>query len=104
MLLNASQRFSPRPESSSFVLLAGVLFLLDRFERTGDARVYGIAVPQLLWVNTHGLFAVGIALCGIHLVSELLQGLGGGPPGLRPARLRRLGAVTLLAGLAALAN
>ncbi len=104
MLLNAAFRFSPRPESSSFVLLAGVLALLDRFERTGDARVYGIVVLQLIWVNTHGLFALGIALCGIHLAAELLRALGGAPQGLRTARVRRLGAVTLLALLAALAN
>ena len=103
MLLNASHRFSPRPELSSFVLLAGVLALLDRFERTGDARVYGIVALQLVWVNLHGLFALGIALCGIHLAAELFQALAGGTHGRRTARVRRLGAVTLLASLAALA-
>ena len=104
MLVNAGFRFSPRPESSSFVLLAAVLALLDRFERTGDAWIYAVVALQVVWVNLHGLFALGIALCGIHLVSELLESLVGSGSGLRLQRLKRLGTVTLLASLSALLN
>jgi hypothetical protein len=104
MLLAAAGRLQPRPEIPSFVLLAWILHLLDRFERTPDRLVYAIAALQLLWVNVHGLFAVGIALCAIHLVAELLRGLGRSGEGLRMDRVRRLAALTLLAALISLAN
>jgi hypothetical protein len=104
MLLVAAGRLQPRPEIPSFVLLAWILSLLDRFERTPDRLVYAIVPLQLLWVNVHGLFAVGIALCAIHLVAELLRALGRSGQGLRVDRVRRLAAVTLLAVLVSLAN
>ncbi|MEE2679958.1 MAG: hypothetical protein VX546_15355 [Myxococcota bacterium] len=104
MLLNGADRFSPRPESSSFVLLAGVLALLDRFERRGDARVYAIVLLQVIWVNLHGLFALGVALCGIQLVAELLRKWGGDPKARERGRVWRIAAVTVLAAAAALAN
>jgi hypothetical protein len=104
LLVLACFRFMPRPELLTFVLLAAVLLLLDRFERTGDAWVYAVLPVQLLWTNVHGLFAVGVALCGLHLAGELLRPLGEAGAGLRVERVRRLAAVTALAGLAALAN
>jgi len=94
MLLVSANRIMPRPELPTFVLLAGAIHLLDRFERTGGRAVYGIVAIQLLWVNFHGLYALGIALCAIHLAGECLRPLGG--ESVRGARLRRLGAVTAL--------
>lgn len=104
MLLVIADRLMPRPELPTFVCLAGVLALLDRYARRPDLWVYGIVAIQLVWVNVHGLFALGIAVCGIAWVSELLRPLVAPGQALRPARLRRLGAVTALAALASLAN
>jgi hypothetical protein len=104
MLLVAANRLQARPETPSFVLLAGILWLLDRFERTGSRSVYAIVALQLVWANLHGLFAVGIAVCAIHLAGELLRPLGRAGADLRWERVRRLAAVTALAALASLAN
>ncbi len=104
MLLVASDRFMPRPELPSFVLLAAILALLDRFERTGDKWVYWIIPVQILWVNVHGLFALGIALCAIHLASIVSRPLLNPGMSIDIARLRRLGVVTLLATVASLLN
>ncbi len=104
MLLVAASRIQARPELPSFVLLAWILYLLDRFERRPDRLVYAIVPLQLVWVNVHGLFAVGIAVCAIHLVAELLRALGRDGGGIRVDRVRRLAAVLLLATLASLAN
>ena len=104
MLMVACDRFMPRPELTSFVLLAAVLALLDRFERRSDAWVYGIVGVQLLWVNVHGLFALGVALCAMSLVGEVLRPLGTRGGGLRVDRVRRLAAVTALAAVASLVN
>ncbi|MFQ5417228.1 MAG: hypothetical protein ACE5FL_09305, partial [Myxococcota bacterium] len=58
----------------------------------------------LVWVNVHGLFAVGISVCALALAGELCRPLSPQRAALRPARLRRLAAVTGLACLASLAN
>jgi hypothetical protein len=104
MLLVAANRLQARPETPSFALLAGVLLLLDRFERTGGRSVYAVALLQLVWVNVHGLFALGIGVCAIHLLGELLRPLGRRGEGLRRDRVRRLAAATALAALVSLAN
>lgn len=100
-LLTASERFLDRPEMLSFVLLAAVVALLERDQRRSDGWVYAIVPLQLLWVNVHGLFALGIARCGIALAAELFcvaRGSG------RVDRAYRLGFVVVLACLASLAN
>ncbi len=104
MLLVAGDRFSPRPEVESFVFLAAVLLLLDRFTRRPDARVYAIGAVQLLWVNLHGLFALGIAVCAIYLAAELLRPLLAPGERLAGPRLRRLAALTALAAGISLVN
>jgi hypothetical protein len=104
MLLVACDRFMPRPELPTFVCLAAVLALLDRYTRRGDVWVYAIVAVQLVWVNVHGLFALGIAVCGIQLVSEIVQPLVAPGQRLRRDRVQRLAAVTALAALASFAN
>ncbi len=104
MLLVISERLMPRPELPSFLFLAALLRLFDRFERSGDAWIYAVVPVQLLWANMHGLFAVGLAVCAIHLVGELALPLGQPGASVRWPRVRRLAAVSLLSALAALAN
>ena len=104
MLVVAGSRLQARPELPSFVLLAWVLRLLDRFARAPDRRVYAIGALQLVWVNVHGLFAAGIGVCAIELAGELLRALGRAGEPLRTDRVRRLAAVTLLAALVSVAN
>ncbi|MDJ0853307.1 MAG: hypothetical protein QNK04_33490 [Myxococcota bacterium] len=104
VLLVASDRLMARPELPSFLLLAALLRLFDRFERTGDAWIYAVVPIQVLWANVHGLFAVGLAVCAIHLAGELALPLGQPGASLRWARVRRLAAVTALGALAAFAN
>jgi tetratricopeptide (TPR) repeat protein len=104
MLASAGDRFMPRPELPSFVCLAAVLALLDRFERRGDVWVYAIVPVQLLWINVHGLFALGLAVVGIHLAAEVVRPLVQPGASLRRARLLRLGGVLALSVLASLLN
>jgi len=104
VLLVAADRVMPRPELPTFVCLAGVLALLERFRARPDAWVYGIVAIQLVWANVHGLFALGIATCAIHTAGELLRPLLFPGESLRRERVRRLAAVTTLAAAAALCN
>ncbi len=104
MLILACDRFMPRPELLTFLCLAGVLALLERHGRRPDRWVFGVVAIQLVWVNVHGLYALGLALCGIYLSAELLRPLVSPGESLRPAELRRLAAVTGLATAASLLN
>jgi hypothetical protein len=115
VLLVTLDRLEPRPELLSFVLLAAVLTVLDRqlgepgaagFGRSpparGAAAVAAILAIQLLWVNLHGLFALGIAVCAICLIAEPVGILRGQRPS--AARVGWLAAATALAVAASLAN
>ena len=104
MLLVACDRFMPRPELPSFVLLAAQLALLDRFTRRGDAWVYAAVAVQVVWVNVHGLFALGLAVCAIYLFAEVVRPLLDPDERFSARRVRRLAVLTALASLASLAN
>jgi tetratricopeptide (TPR) repeat protein len=104
MLAVAADRFTPRPELPSFLCLAALLALLARFERRPDAWLWAALPIQVLWVNVHGLFALGLAVLLVHLVAELVHPVVRPGEGFRPARIRRLAAVTVVAALASLAN
>jgi tetratricopeptide (TPR) repeat protein len=103
-LLVVSDRIMPRPELLTFVFLAAVFALLERFTRKNDAWVYAIVGVQLLWANVHGLFAVGVAVCGAYLVAEVLRPFVLPGSRVRAAWIRRLATVTAISALAALAN
>jgi hypothetical protein len=103
-LLVAADRLMPRPELPTFVCLAALLALCHRFERRGDAWIYAVIPVQIVWVNVHGLFAVGLAVLAIYLAGELLRPLVQPGAALRKERIRRLLAVTALATLASLLN
>jgi hypothetical protein len=104
LLILSCSRFMPRPELVSFVLLAALLRILDRFDRTGDAWVYAIIPLQLIWVNVHGLFALGIAICGMYFVGEIVRALTELSGAKRWNHVRRLGVAMSLGTLVCVAN
>ncbi|MCC6847598.1 MAG: tetratricopeptide repeat protein [Deltaproteobacteria bacterium] len=107
-LVISSPRFVPRPELLSFLYFALYLRLLEGRLRNGRA-VFLLVPLQILWVNTQGIFAVGIALIGCYWLGATLAFLPL-PRGWReesaldPAAWRRLTAVLGLATLACLLN
>jgi hypothetical protein len=96
MLLAARERFMERPELPTFLLLAALLALLYRYERSPSRLVYAIVPLQLVWANLHGLFAVGIAVCALALAAELVRPLFVTGAELRRERVRDLAAVSAL--------
>ncbi len=95
MLVIASSRFMPRPGLASLGLLTIVLMLFDRHHRSPDRWIYGVIPVIFVWVNVHGLFALGIAVCGIHLVGELIRPVCRPGTRIRTKMLRRFALVTL---------
>ncbi len=99
LLVVASNRVMPRPELPTFVLLATQLLLLDRWLRHGGRALWLVVPLQLVWVNLHGLFAVGLAVLALVLGGELVRPL---PPFRQPVawrRVRQLAAVLALSAL-----
>jgi hypothetical protein len=107
-LVVASPRLVPRPELVSFVLLACYLALLDGYPRTGRA-LYALIPLQILWTNTQGIFAIGLALIGCYWLGATLAYLPL-PAGWRAqsrydtGAWRRLTLVLVLATAACLVN
>jgi hypothetical protein len=101
-------RFVPRPELLSFLYFAVYLVLLESYPRNGRA-IFLLIPLQILWTNTQGIFAVGLALMGCYWVGATLAFL---PvprgwktvTGLAPAEWRRLTVVIALATLGCLLN
>lgn len=101
-------RFVPRPELLSFLYFAAYLVILEGLPR--NPRAMFLLVPlQILWVNTQGLFAVGLALMGCYWLGAALAFLPvprgwKQSSGLEPAVFRRFTVVLALATLGCLLN
>ncbi|MEK7617207.1 MAG: hypothetical protein AAB414_04075 [Patescibacteria group bacterium] len=65
------ERLELRPEIFSFLFTAIALFMLERFLKTGSRLIFILPVIQLIWINTHIYFFVGLALQGIYLIHSL---------------------------------
>ncbi len=91
-ILTAEERFSDRPELVTIPMAALFALLLERERRQPTRLLWLLPILQVLWVNFHPLFPLGVALCGLFLI-------GGGV-----ARWRRMATVTGLCAIACLAN
>lgn len=101
-------RFVPRPELLSFLYFAAYLVILEGLPR--NPRAMFLLVPlQILWTNTQGIFAVGLALMGCYWVGAALAflPLARGwrqASGLEPAVFGKFTVVLVLATLGCLLN
>jgi len=59
VIVAAQERLTIRPELLSFLLLAAVLFVLDRGRQFNDRWFIALVPLMLLWANVHSLFVVG---------------------------------------------
>jgi hypothetical protein len=63
--------WAARPQMFSFVMTAAASYLLFRFKRGDQRAIWWMPVLILVWVNTHGGFAVGFILMFAYLFGEL---------------------------------
>lgn len=96
-VLAAHLRLTDRPEIASFVFLAATLLLVDRYRQSGKTGwIAALPVLQVIWVNTHTVFAIGPVTVGIYAVAELVAGFAPWPA-LRALAMPRARAVPLAA-------
>lgn len=78
-LVVSFERLTLRPELISLLLAAAYLFMLERGRVQGwDRSHWTLIALQILWVNLHVYFVVGIVLVLAYLVGGLLQRAGRG--------------------------
>ncbi len=70
------ERFSVRPQLWFFLLTAYYLFALRRFQKSRERKYLWSLLPlQMLWVNAHGSFLIGLYLVGLLAVLMSVKSL-----------------------------
>jgi tetratricopeptide (TPR) repeat protein len=68
-----SERFLVRPFIVTILFLAVYFFVLDRHKTRGGRAIFILPLLQLLWVNMHGLFVLGLILPTMYLGVWLVE-------------------------------
>lgn len=78
-VLASQERFTPRPEVASFLLLSALLAILE--ERARHPRLLAL-LPVLLalWANCHALYVVGLMVLGLTVLGDLIESRRAGAP------------------------
>src|SRR3989344_5135915 len=63
------ERTELRPEIFSFLFTASTLYILEKYLKGPTKLIYLLPLIQLLWINTHIYFFVGLILQAIYLIS-----------------------------------
>src|SRR5581483_6872719 len=68
-----SERSALRPQMFSYLFLAIFLYILTEFEANPKSnKIYWLIPIQILWVNIHLFFPVGVALVGGFLFEKII--------------------------------
>ncbi len=101
-ILILRERSFLRPEIFSYLFIAMYIWLLFDLEQNSQSRRIWLLVPlQILWVNIHLFFIVGVALAGGFWLERLILA---GRHAWRDPLVRRLGAVLVAVAGACLIN
>lgn len=97
----SSERFVVRPELFSFLFLALYLVLICRWRGGGGRGLWLLPAIQVVWTNSHALFALGPALLVQLWIVEAIRARRSGDPS---GRLRQASLVLVLVFAACLLN
>lgn len=95
------ERTDLRPEILSFLFTALTLYILERYKKSGTKFIFSLPLVQLIWVNTHIYFPIGLILQAIFLINTGLSSLRLHPRGVK---LNNLAIVFVLSVIASLIN
>ena len=62
----SAERFLPRPEIITFLMIALFYRLLHRSKYRTTTQVIIFIVLEIIWVNSHGLFVIGLFMVGCY--------------------------------------
>jgi hypothetical protein len=63
----------PRPHILTYILIATWIALLERIDEHKPYAWWPLPLLMLLWVNSHGMFVLGILIWGIYLAGDFLD-------------------------------
>lgn len=64
------ERIELRPEIFSFLFTATTYYILEKFTKNGNKGILFLPIIQLIWINTHIYFFVGLMLQAIFILSS----------------------------------
>lgn len=70
--------FTLRPQLMGYIFLVITLIWLERFRQDEQKTLWVLPLIFLLWVNTHGSFALGFMVLGLYWLSGLVDFSSGG--------------------------
>ena len=95
------ERTDLRPEIFSFLFTASTYYILERYLRGPTKLIFLLPIIQLIWINTHIYFFIGLALQVIFLIHLTYQNLRSH---LRSGKVKLLGIVFFLSVIVSLIN
>lgn len=95
------ERLELRPEILSFLFTGLIAYILDKFDKVKTKLIYLLPFIQLIWVNTHIYFIVGLALQAIFLTHFIYKYLRFHLEGVK---VKLLASVFVLSVIASLIN
>lgn len=95
-----------RPQMFSLFLSSAFLYILHSYKRGRKKIIWLLPPLMVLWANLHGSFFLGLVFPSVHIVGATIANLysGSDEQSLAWSDVRRLLIVTLITGLAPLAN
>ena len=64
-----------RPHTFEFIYLTATVYILNLYRSGGKNRLYLLPLIELLWVNTHGSFILGLIVPCIYVAGDITNGL-----------------------------
>ena len=78
LLLLTAVSFTLRPQMLGYLFLVLTLIILERFRQGRTGTLWLLPPLFLVWVNTHGSFAIGLFAFGVYCISGLVEIRRGG--------------------------
>ena len=73
VLLNLANTFNLRPQMLSYIYLIFALIILERFRQGKRGTVWLLPLLMVVWINTHGLWIIGLGTIGVYLACGLVS-------------------------------
>ncbi len=72
VLINLVNMFNLRPQMFAYLYLILTLIVLERFRQGKRGTIWLLPFLMVLWINTHGLWIIGLGTIGVYLASGLI--------------------------------